>query len=68
MKYHVNASIKSTNRVFPMQGRGEYLRYDMNENPEGLPQAFVEDVLKEVTPEFLATYPEPDKFLHPEKE
>lgn len=64
MKYHVNASIKSTNRVFPMQGRGEYLRYDMNENPEGLPQAFVEDVLKEVTPEFLATYPEPDKFLH----
>lgn len=32
---------------------------DMNENPEGLPKAFVDSVLQEITPEYLATYPEP---------
>ena len=60
--FYVNPHIRDTNRVFPMQGRYEYFRYDMNENPEGLPDEFVSDVLKEVTPEFLSTYPEPDRF------
>ncbi len=60
--YYVNPDIKATDRVFPEQDRYNYLRYDMNENPEGLPKEFVEEVLKEVTPEFLAIYPEPDKF------
>lgn len=64
MGFFVNEDIKNTVRVFPMQGRMAYLRYDMNENPEGLPQDFVEMVKKEITPEFLATYPEPDRFLH----
>ena len=50
-------------RVFPPQGRYGKLRYDMNENPEGLPKEFVDSVLKEITPEFLAIYPEPDRFL-----
>lgn len=36
----------------------------MNENPEGLPKDFVDSVLKEITPEFLAVYPEPDRFLN----
>lgn len=36
----------------------------MNENPEGLPKEFVEPVLKEITPEFLSIYPEPDRFLN----
>lgn len=60
---YVNENIKNTERVFPMQGRLNYHRYDMNENPEGLPKKFVEDVKKEITPEFLAVYPEPDRFL-----
>lgn len=60
----INENIKKTERVFPMQGRYVYLRYDMNENPEGLPKEFVDKVLKEITPQFLATYPEPDKFLN----
>lgn len=59
---YVDPDIKSTVRVFPMQERGGYYRYDMNENPEGLPKAFVDSVLREITPEFLATYPEPDRF------
>lgn len=62
-KVYVNPYIKNTVRVFPPQGRYGKLRYDMNENPEGLPKEFVEAVKKEITPEFLAIYPEPDRFL-----
>ena len=62
MNYYVDPHIRNTARVFPPQGRYEYLRYDMNENPEGLPKEFVDSVLKEITPEFLAIYPEPDRF------
>ena len=64
MHYYVNENIRDTYRVFPPQGRYEALRYDMNENPEGLPQEFVDSVLKEITPEFLSIYPEPDRFLN----
>lgn len=63
MEYFVNDHVKNTYRVFPKQGRYEYYRYDMNENPEGLPKEFVDSVLREITPEFLSVYPEPDKFL-----
>lgn len=63
MNYYVNKNILNTVRVFPLQGRYDYLRYDMNENPEGLPKSFVDKVLKKITPEFLSVYPEPDKFL-----
>lgn len=63
MKYYVNENIKNTERVFPRQGRYDYYRYDMNENPEGLPQEFVNSVLSEITPEFLSIYPEPDRFI-----
>ncbi len=64
MEYYVDEHIKNTERVFPAQGRYDKKRYDMNENPEGLPKEFVDEVLKEITPEFLSIYPEPDKFLH----
>lgn len=64
MKYYVDENIKNTVRVFPEQGRYDFHRYDMNENPEGLPKQFVDSVLKEITPEFLSIYPEPDNFLY----
>lgn len=64
MNYYVNENIKNTERVFPEQGRYDYHRYDMNENPEGLPKDFVDKVLSEITPEFLAIYPEQDRFLN----
>jgi len=60
--YHVNESVKTCVRVFSEEGRSEYLRMDMNENPEGLPKEFVDSVLREITPEYLATYPEPGHF------
>lgn len=63
MKYYVNEYIKNTERIFPEQNRYGLKRYDMNENPEGLPKEFVDSVLKEITPEFLSIYPEPDRFL-----
>ena len=61
---YINQFIKNTERIFPMQERYGYHRYDMNENPEGLPSDFVNSVLKEITPEFLSIYPEPDRFLN----
>ena len=61
--YYVNENVKNCVRIFPEQGRYDYHRYDMNENPEGLPKWFVEEVLSEITPQFLAIYPEPDRFL-----
>lgn len=64
MNYHVNKNIFNTPRVFPKQERKDCYRYDANENSVGLPSDFVEMVKKEITPEFLAMYPEPDRFLH----
>lgn len=64
MKIYVDENIKNMERIFPIQGRYDYKRYDMNENPEGLPKEFVDNVLKEITSEFLSIYPEPDKFLN----
>lgn len=63
MKYFVNSNIKNTFRVFPKQGRIKFHRYDANENPEGLPKEFVASVLSEITPEYLAMYPEPERFI-----
>lgn len=63
MNYYLNPNIRNTSRVFPKQGRSEYHRYDANENPEGLPLEFVEAVKKEITPEYLAMYPEPERFI-----
>lgn len=64
MKYYINPDVKRTERIFSRQGRMGFYRYDMNENPEGLPKEFVDSVLKEITPEFLSTYPEPDPFIY----
>lgn len=64
MNYYVNEYIKNTERIYPEQNRYDKKRYDMNENPEGLPQSFVDSVLAEITPEFLSIYPEPDGFLN----
>ena len=64
MNYFIDKNIKNTKRVFPMQKRAGYLRLDMNENSEGLPKEFIAKVLNEITPEFLAMYPEPDRFMN----
>lgn len=55
---YVNQHIKDLYRTSDAYSRRGYLRLDMNENPKGLPKEFVESVVKEITPEFLSTYPE----------
>jgi len=55
---YVNELIKNTFRVPQPEGRGTFVRLDQNENSDGLPGWLVEEVMKKVTPEFLAIYPE----------
>lgn len=56
--YYLDSNIKDLVRIFDQNERKEYLRLDLNENPGGLPQEFIDEVLKEVTPQLLAQYPE----------
>ena len=60
--YYVKECVKDIVRIGGRQGRADFLRLDMNENPEGLPAEFVEKVKATMTPEFFATYPEPEYF------
>ena len=56
--YYLNERIENLYRIFDQNERKDYLRLDLNENPGGLPNDFIEEVLKEVTPQFVAQYPE----------
>ncbi len=60
--YYVNESIKDLYRIFDQNSRDGYIRMDLNENPVGLPQEFIDEVLSKVTPEFVAKYPEQLEF------
>lgn len=56
--YYLNPKIESLHRIFDQNERKDYLRLDLNENPGGLPEEFIKSVLSEVTPQFVAQYPE----------
>ncbi len=56
--YYLNPRVEKLFRIFDQNERKDYLRLDLNENPGGLPQDFINDVLKEITPQFVAQYPE----------
>lgn len=56
--YYLNENIKNLVRVFDQNERKDFLRLDLNENPGGLPQEFIDSVLSNVTPQFVAQYPE----------
>lgn len=56
--YYLNGNIENLVRVFDQNERKDYLRLDLNENPGGLPQEFIDSVLKDVTPQLVAQYPE----------
>ncbi len=53
----INENISKLQRITNYDSRKKYLRLDMNENPSGLPESFVQSVLKSITPGFLSTYP-----------
>lgn len=60
---YVKPWIKEIERIGGRQGRQGFLRLDMNENPGGLPETFLEEVKQELTPEYLAMYPEESRML-----
>ena len=60
--YYLNTNIKNLYRIFDQNERKEYLRLDLNENPGGLPEDFVKNVLSKVTPQLVAQYPETLQF------
>ena len=60
--YYLNKNIKDLDRVFDQHKRRGYLRLDLNENPTGLPQSFINKVLKGVDAEFISQYPETLEF------
>lgn len=60
--YYLNENIKNLERIFDQNERKDYLRLDLNENPGGLPQEFIDEVLAKVTPQLVAQYPETLRF------
>ena len=56
--YYLDSKIENLYRIFDQNERKGYLRLDLNENPTGLPQEFINDVLKEVDSRFVGQYPE----------
>ena len=56
--YYLDSKVENLYRIFDQNERKNYLRLDLNENPGGLPQDFVNEVLKDVTSQFVAQYPE----------
>lgn len=60
--YYINERLVNLHRIFDQNKREGYLRLDLNENPEGLSQEFIDGVLSGVTPEMVAQYPETLEF------
>ena len=56
--YYLDDKIENLTRIFDQNERKDYLRLDLNENPGGLSQDFLNKVLKDITPQFVAQYPE----------
>lgn len=56
--YYLDPKIEHLYRIFDQNERKDYLRLDLNENPGGLPQEFINKVLEGVTSQFVAQYPE----------
>lgn len=60
--YFLNENVKKLHRIFDQNERKDFLRLDLNENPVGLPQEVINEVLKQITPQFVAQYPETFEF------
>lgn len=60
--FYINENVKNLNRIFDQNERKGYLKLDLNENPIGFTQEFIDKVLAKATPEFIAQYPETKAF------
>lgn len=54
-KAHLNELFRTKSSEKSRRG---LLRLDMNESVEGLPERFIKEVISEINPEFLSSYPE----------
>lgn len=60
--YYLDPKIENLFRIFDQNARKDYLRLDLNENPGGLSQEFINSVLSKVDTRFVAQYPETLQF------
>lgn len=60
--YYLDPKIKDLFRIFDQNARKDYLRLDLNENPGGLSQEFINSVLSKVDARFVSQYPETLQF------
>lgn len=60
--YYLNNNLPGLVRTEYHENRDNYLRMDLNENPGGLDQDFLEKVLKSITSEMISMYPEQYSF------
>lgn len=60
--YYLNENIEKLDRIFDQNKRSGYIRLDLNENPGGLSQEFINKVLSDIDPEFISQYPETLEF------
>ncbi len=60
--YYIDKKIENLHRIFDQNERKDYLRLDLNENPGGLPQVFIDKVLADVDPRLISQYPETLEF------
>lgn len=60
--YVLDPNLASLDRIFDQNKREGYLRLDLNENPGGFSQEFIDKVLSQVNPEFISQYPETLEF------
>ncbi len=60
--FYVNEDVKNLDRIFDQNERKGYLRLDLNEDPIGFSQEFIDKTLSKVDPEFIAQYPETKAF------
>lgn len=60
--YYLDPKIKDLYRIFDQNARKDYLRLDLNENPGGLSQEFINSVLSKVDTRFVSQYPETLQF------
>lgn len=57
---YINPYLEKIQRIKDHEDRAEFLCLDMNENPEGLPTDFVEEVTKKIDARLIASYPRKD--------
>ena len=60
--YYLDNNIRNLHRIFDQNERKDYLRLDLNENPDGLDETFIKETLQYVDKRLISEYPETLEF------